>query len=118
MQGHKQLRDYTDHGKHPKQDLRMLFSAASAEAIDLLQKLLTFDPRKRITARDALHHPWFHSAPAPTRPGLLPKPTAELAPRALPPAEFMQPDGQGPGGRKRKADPNGGERKVARKLFG
>jgi len=117
-QGHKQLRDYADYGKQPKQDLRMLFSAASADAIDLLQKLLTFDPRKRITAKDALYHAWFRAAPAPTRPGMLPKPTAELAPRALPPPEFMQPDGQGPGGKKRKADLDADGRKVARKLFG
>ncbi len=96
----------------------MLFSAASPDAIDLLQKLLTFDPRRRITAKDALHHPWFHSAPPPTRPGRLPKPTSELAPRALPPPEFMQPDGQGPGGKKRKSELDGGGRKVARKLFG
>lgn len=30
----------------------MLFSAASPEAVDLMEKLLTFDPRKRITAKE------------------------------------------------------------------
>lgn len=36
----------------PKQDLRALFAAASPDAIDFLQKLLTYDPRKRLTAKD------------------------------------------------------------------
>lgn len=30
---------------------------------DLLAKLLTLDPQKRITATDALDHPWFWIAP-------------------------------------------------------
>ncbi|KAL3571231.1 hypothetical protein D5086_028480 [Populus alba] len=32
---------------------------------DLLNKLLTYDPEKRITADDALNHPWFHEVPLP-----------------------------------------------------
>ncbi|ORY70635.1 kinase-like domain-containing protein, partial [Leucosporidium creatinivorum] len=76
--GHKDLPEFVEFEKKPKQDLRALFSAASAEAIDLLQKLLTYDPRKRITAKEALFHPWFSSAPRPTHPSRLPKPTAEL----------------------------------------
>ena len=27
--------------------------------LDLLQKIFIYDPKKRITARDALKHPWF-----------------------------------------------------------
>lgn len=46
------MREYVEFPKQPKQDLRMLFTAAQPEAIDLLQKLLTLDPRKRITAKD------------------------------------------------------------------
>ncbi|KAK4049128.1 TFIIH complex serine/threonine-protein kinase subunit kin28 [Microbotryomycetes sp. JL201] len=85
--GMRKLPEFVEFEKKPKQDLRMLFSAASADAIDLLQKLLTYDPRKRITARQALDHPWFHAVPRPTAPSKLPKPTAELKPRPLPPAE-------------------------------
>ncbi|MES1910860.1 MAG: hypothetical protein MHM6MM_003386 [Cercozoa sp. M6MM] len=29
------------------------------DGLDLLQRMLTFDPARRITARDALEHPWF-----------------------------------------------------------
>ncbi|TYZ64627.1 hypothetical protein PybrP1_012138 [[Pythium] brassicae (nom. inval.)] len=43
-----------------------IFSAASEDALDLLAKLLKFNPLERITAADALNHPYFRNAPAPT----------------------------------------------------
>lgn len=36
-----------------------VWSKVSEEAIDLVQKLLTFNPEKRISAQDAMQHPWF-----------------------------------------------------------
>jgi serine/threonine protein kinase len=39
--------------------LRRSFPHLSDEGIDLLRGLLTYDPSKRITARQALRHPWF-----------------------------------------------------------
>jgi len=33
--------------------------------VDLLQKMLTLNPRKRITASQALNHPWFSEDPLP-----------------------------------------------------
>ncbi|GAA5902496.1 hypothetical protein JCM5296_006433 [Sporobolomyces johnsonii] len=106
--------------KKPKNDMRALFSAASPEAIDLLQRLLTYDPRKRITAKDALHHPFFHTTPRPTVPSKLPKPTAELAPRALPPEEIGAPlESDKRRSMKRKGDGYDeipGAKKVARRL--
>jgi serine/threonine protein kinase len=35
------------------------FPEADALAIDLMEKMLQFDPRKRITVQDALKHPWL-----------------------------------------------------------
>ncbi|CAG9465276.1 unnamed protein product [Pedinophyceae sp. YPF-701] len=34
---------------------------------DLLERLLTWDPKRRITAQDALQHPWFQEHPRPKR---------------------------------------------------
>ena len=40
-------------------DFNKLFSFAHPEAIDLLKKLLTFDPDKRINVTEALAHPYL-----------------------------------------------------------
>ncbi|PNX98911.1 cyclin-dependent kinase [Trifolium pratense] len=37
----------------------------SDSGLDLLNKLLTYDPEKRITAEDALNHGWFREVPLP-----------------------------------------------------
>lgn len=63
-------------GNHVKQhhnSLRKKFPAASFTGapslsefgLDLLNKLLAYDPEKRITAETALNHGWFHEAPLP-----------------------------------------------------
>ena len=36
-----------------------LFAGANPEAIDLLRKMLTYDPEERITVGDALAHPYL-----------------------------------------------------------
>ena len=36
------------------------WSNRSKAAIDLMKKMLTYDPQKRISAEDALKHKWFH----------------------------------------------------------
>ena len=41
-----------------KKSLSDLFPKASPEALNLLYKLLQFDPKNRITAVNALHHPY------------------------------------------------------------
>ena len=37
------------------------FKGASCSALDLLKKMLAFDPKKRIGIRDALKHPFLES---------------------------------------------------------
>ncbi|KAL8382929.1 hypothetical protein RB595_006617 [Gaeumannomyces hyphopodioides] len=54
---------------HPVPDkARMMatFGTAGADGVDLLMRTLTLDPRRRITARDMLRHPWWRSQPKPT----------------------------------------------------
>jgi serine/threonine protein kinase len=43
------------------QNLQELYPHANPKAIDLLQKMLTFDPTKRITIDEALKHPYLES---------------------------------------------------------
>ena len=42
-----------------RRDFRQLFPKASPEAIDFLQKTLTFDPRNRLTVEECLQHPYL-----------------------------------------------------------
>ena len=63
----------------PANRLRELFPAISIggmptlseKGFDLLCKLLILDPAKRISAADAVEHPWFREEP-------LPKPQSEM----------------------------------------
>jgi serine/threonine protein kinase len=45
--------------KRQKANLRVLFPKGDAQALDLLDKLLAFDPEKRITAAESLKHPYL-----------------------------------------------------------
>lgn len=36
-----------------------MFPDASSKSIDLMEKMLQFDPRKRITVEEALRHPYL-----------------------------------------------------------
>lgn len=49
------------------------FGTAGNEGVDLLMATLVLDPRRRITARDILKHPWWGSDPKPTKKQDLPK---------------------------------------------
>lgn len=70
---HKSLPDYHPFDYYPRTPLQGLFTAASSDAIDLLSKLLLYDPLKRISAEKSLQHPFFKATPSPTLPSELPK---------------------------------------------
>ncbi|ONK79238.1 uncharacterized protein A4U43_C01F4330 [Asparagus officinalis] len=46
---------------HARQSFQEKFSHVHPAAIDLVEKMLTFDPRKRITVEEALAHPYLTS---------------------------------------------------------
>ncbi|EGG07064.1 uncharacterized protein MELLADRAFT_35629 [Melampsora larici-populina 98AG31] len=48
--------------------LRSKFKYLTELGIDLMNALLTYDPSKRISAEDALRHPYFNEAPLPKHP--------------------------------------------------
>jgi len=54
--------------------MRSKFSAQrlSEKGFDLLNRLLTYDPEKRIPAAEALKHPYFEESPLPKDPDLMP----------------------------------------------
>ncbi|KAH0790406.1 cyclin-dependent kinase 2 [Histomonas meleagridis] len=57
----KQLPRYNDDFPESEpQDLANLLPNADAQIIDLISKMLQIDPSKRITAKDALSHPYFN----------------------------------------------------------
>jgi Serine/threonine protein kinase len=50
--GHTKLPDYVPVGQFQKTPFRDLFTAASADTLNLLSKCLIYEPRKRISAKD------------------------------------------------------------------
>ena len=51
----------------PKQPLRTLLASAPVDAVDLLEKLLVLNPHKRLTAEQALEHPYVRAFHKPER---------------------------------------------------
>ncbi|KAF3572441.1 hypothetical protein F2Q69_00061017 [Brassica cretica] len=70
----KNLPDYVEYQFVPAPSLRSLFPTVSEDALDLLSKMFTYDPKARISVTQALEHRYFTSAPSPTDPSKLPKP--------------------------------------------
>lgn len=57
----------------PKETYIAMFGTAGEQGVDLLMQMLLLDPRKRITARQALAHNWWKADPKPTPKADLPK---------------------------------------------
>ncbi|KAI0274818.1 Pkinase-domain-containing protein [Gloeopeniophorella convolvens] len=49
---------------------RQRFPFLTTAGLDLLSSLLTYDPERRITAEEALRHPYFSEAPTPKHPDM------------------------------------------------
>ena len=59
--GVTRLRDWHEFPQWKQQDLHKVIPQLDKDGIDLLQKMLVYDPAKRIHATDALDHPYFDS---------------------------------------------------------
>jgi serine/threonine protein kinase len=59
--------------RYPPQDLKQVLDFLSPEALDLVTRLLSLDPKKRISSFEALQHPWFWTSPLPCLPERLPR---------------------------------------------
>jgi len=81
--GHTKLPDYVPVGQFPKPPMRDLFTAATADCLNLLAKFFIYEPRKRISAKDALSHPYFFALPNPTHPSKLPRISTQSSTRTL-----------------------------------
>ena len=99
--GHKTLPDYMEFSKTPAPDLRGVFATAPPEALDLLKKLMAFDPNRRVSAAEALRHAYFSAQPLATPFPDLPRPTQK----------FGDEGGARTGGATRAPRRAGGERK-------
>ena len=59
-------------GECEAKDLATVCPNLSAQGVDLLEKLLQYDPVKRLTAAQALEHAWFSEEPVPCESSELP----------------------------------------------
>ena len=69
----KSLPDYFSFSIFPPNPLRSIFTAASADALDLLDQLHNYNPLARPDSLSCLKHAYFSNMPRPTRSDKLPK---------------------------------------------
>jgi cyclin-dependent kinase 10 len=56
----------------PYENLKEKFPYVSSNGLGLLKGLFTYDPTKRMSARAARSHPYWHESPLPTEPSCMP----------------------------------------------
>ncbi|PRP79997.1 cyclin-dependent kinase D-1 [Planoprotostelium fungivorum] len=109
------LSNYIKFQPAPAPPLKQLFTAATNDALDLLSQFFKFNPLSRITAQEALKHPYFSSEPAPLHPSKLKLPSSpeeESNKRQLP----LDPASEERSFKRRTLN-NGEEESIKRKLF-
>uniref|UniRef100_A0A7S3VUG5 cyclin-dependent kinase n=1 Tax=Dunaliella tertiolecta TaxID=3047 RepID=A0A7S3VUG5_DUNTE len=57
--GVSKLRDWHEFPQWHPQDLSRIFPTLEPEGVDLLKRMIEYDPAKRISAKEALKHPYF-----------------------------------------------------------
>ncbi len=72
--GVSSLPTYIEFARMESVDMQTLLPSASRSALDLLLRMLTPCPERRITAEEALAHSFFVEEPLPTPPTQLPRP--------------------------------------------
>jgi cyclin-dependent kinase len=68
--GVTRLRDWHDCPKWKPQPLDKYFTSLDKHGLDLLSRLLEYDPARRLSAKEALDHPWFDDLDKATIDGL------------------------------------------------
>ncbi|KAL5259479.1 hypothetical protein ACHWQZ_G009801 [Mnemiopsis leidyi] len=82
-------------------------SMLSKQGLALLNKLLCYDPSKRITAADSVDHPWFHEGPLPVDPSMFPTWPAKSEMNANPKKKIKSPTPPEGGGAADKLENSG-----------
>lgn len=85
---------------HPYNSIRNRFAPdrLGSQGFALLNKLLCYDPTRRITAADSVHHAWFSESPLPVDPAMFPTWPAKSEMNADPKKKHKSPTPPSGGG--------------------